>query len=76
MTNEEYRAAPGISRSELFRLTQSPLHFKYYQEHPEPETAALKFGTAVHARILEPLKFRDDYESIPKLDRRTKEGRE
>lgn len=76
MTNAEYRKAPGISRSELFKLTETPLHFKYYQEHPEEETPALKFGTAVHARILEPVKFANDYEAIPKLDRRTKEGRE
>ena len=76
MTNKEYRAAPGISRSELFILTQSPLHFKYALEHPEEETAALAFGTAAHTRILEPTEFSKRYTTIPKIDRRTKEGRE
>lgn len=76
MTNKEYRQAEGLSRSELFRLATSPLHFKYFQEHPEPETPALKFGTAVHARILEPAKFAETYKTVPKVDRRTKQGRE
>ena len=76
MTNQEYREAPGLSRSELFILNKSPLHFKYAQEHPEEETAALKFGTAVHTRILEPAEFLKRYFVRPKLDRRTREGRE
>lgn len=76
MTNKQYREAPGISRSELFLLNRSPKHFKYYQEHPEEETPALKFGTAVHSRILEPADFKDRYMVYPKFDRRTKEGRE
>lgn len=29
MTNKEYRQAEGISRSELFKIKRSPLHFKY-----------------------------------------------
>lgn len=76
MTNEEYRKHPGLSRSELFVLNRSPFHFKYAQEHPQEETAALKFGTAIHCRILEPADFKDRYMVYPKFDRRTKEGRE
>ena len=76
MTNEEYRKHPGISRSELFKLNQTPMHFRYYMDNPQEETAAMKFGTAVHTRILEPAEFKLRYMIYPKFDRRTKEGRE
>ena len=76
MTNKEYREHPGLSRSELFILNKTPLHFKYAQEHPQEETDALRFGTAVHTRVLEPAEFENRYAIYPKIDRRTKEGRE
>ena len=77
MTNKEYREHEGISRSELFELAKSPLHFKYAQDHPEEdETPALLFGAAAHKMILEPKDFDAEYAVCPKVDRRTKEGKE
>ena len=35
MTEREYRKAEGVSRSELFTLTESPEKFKWAKEHPE-----------------------------------------
>ena len=39
------------------------------------ETPTLKFGTALHCAYLEPEKFAKEYIEIPKIDRRTKEGK-
>ena len=74
MTEKDYNAAPGIRRSALWRLTKSPLHFKYYLEHPPEPTPAMIFGTAVHTAILTPEMLPKMFELI-NLDMRTKEGK-
>lgn len=76
MIEKEYRQLEGISRSELWRLRESPEKFKYYQEHPEEPTPALIFGAAVHKILLDPDGFDDEYAVAPECDRRTKDGRE
>lgn len=76
MTEREYRLQEGISRTELWRLRESPEKFKYYQEHPEPSTPTLIFGAAVHKLLLEPETFDDEFAVSPECDRRTKDGRE
>ncbi len=75
MSQKEYREAPGISRSELFRISRSPLHFKYAMEHPE-DSASLAFGRALHKYILEKEDFYNDFVLLPEINRRTKVGRE
>lgn len=76
MTEREYRLQEGISRTELWRLRESPEKFKYYQEHPEPSTPTLIFGAAVHKLLLEPETFDDEFAVSPECDRRTKDGKE
>lgn len=76
MTETEYRRQEGISRTELWRLRESPEKFKWYQEHPKPATPALLFGAAVHKLLLEPDTFNDEFAVAPDVDRRTKDGRE
>lgn len=77
MTDKEYREHEGISRSELFKISKSPLHFKYAIEHPaETDSTALLFGRAVHKYILEPEDFDNDVAVMPNIDRRTKAGKE
>lgn len=75
MTDNEYRLLPGIRRSDLWKMAQTPAHFKYHMEHEEPETPALVFGSALHERILTPETFNDHYVVMPEIDRRTKDGR-
>lgn len=75
MTDKEYRQHEGISRSELWRLRESPEKFKYAQEHPEPPTPALIFGRLVHKLLLEPDTFGDEFAVAPNVDRRTKDGK-
>lgn len=76
MTNQEYRQAEGISRSELFLFTKSPKHYEYAKTHPQESTPALAFGSAAHKYILEKEDFFNEYVIMPSVDRRTKEGKE
>ena len=77
MTEQEYRAAEGVNKSTLWNLRRSPAHYKYFLEHPQEDTAAFRFGRAVHAAILTPTAYKRNYAIIPEgIDRRTKAGKE
>lgn len=74
LTNEEYHAGPGLSRSRLVPLLEgTPLDF--HQAEPVEETPAMRLGTAAHLAILEPARFAALVRPQPKWDRRTKEGK-
>lgn len=79
MTEREYRASEGISRSELWKLNPrrggSPEKFMYSIECPDEPTPAMVFGTLAHLALLEPGKFSDEFMLAPDVDRRTKEGK-
>lgn len=76
MTEAEYRKHPAISRSELFKISESPEKFKYYREHPEEPTPALLFGQLFHAMALQPETVAEFFAVAPNVDRRTKAGKE
>lgn len=76
MTEREYRQHPAISRSELFKISESPEKFKYYKEHPEEPTPSLIFGQLFHTMALQPETFDNDFAICPNVDRRTKAGKE
>ena len=76
MTEREYRQHPSISRSELWRMHESPEKFRYYRENPPEPTPALLFGQVVHKLLLQPETFDDDFAVAPNIDRRTKDGKE
>ena len=66
-----YHAHPAISKSGLDLIARSPAHFKYAE--PREETPQMRIGTATHAAILEPARFRKDYLVIENAtDRRCK----
>ena len=75
MTEQEYRSHPAISRSELFRMSESPEKFRYFKDHPVQPTPALVFGQAFHKLALQPESFFDEFAVMPQVDRRTKEGK-
>lgn len=79
MTEREYRASDGISRSELWNLNPrtggTPEKFKWFRENPEEPTKAMLFGTIVHKLFLEPDTFDDEFAVAPPVDKRTKEGK-
>lgn len=77
LTEKEYNAAPGVRRSDLWKIGESPEKFKWAAEHPLEPTPALIFGAATHKYILETERFFDEYAVAPSdIDRRTKAGKE
>ena len=77
MTEKQYRTAPGVNKSTLWNLRKSPAYYKWCLEHPQEDTAAFKFGRAVHAAILTPAAYKRDFAVVPAgIDRRTKAGKE
>lgn len=76
MTEKEYRSHPAISRSELWKMKESPEKFKYWKENPEEkESPALIFGRLFHAILLTPESLDTEFAITPNVDRRTKEGK-
>lgn len=74
--NETYDKIPAVRRSDLWELRKSPAHYLYRVTHEQEPTPALLFGTAAHKWILEPDTFWNEYALAPKVDRRTKAGKE
>lgn len=75
ITNKAYRAAVGVSSTDLKNLAKSPAHFRYWKDHPQQDTPALLFGRAVHKYVLEKEEFFSEFTVAPTFDRRTKEGK-
>ena len=76
MSEKEYNAAPGVRRSDLWKISESPEKYKYAIEHPIEPSPAMIFGAATHKYILEPNGFYDEYAVAPQgIDRRTKDGK-
>lgn len=64
------------SSSNLKNILITPVHYLDRLTEPEKETEALKVGSAIHAAMLEPDLFDQQYVVAPKFDRRTKDGKE
>lgn len=75
MTEKEYREHPAVSRSELWRISESPEKFKFYRDNPQEPTPALIFGQLFHKLALQPETFSEEFAVVPNVDRRTKEGK-
>jgi len=71
--DKEYFWGKGLSNSGLGKVNKSIDHY-FYDEYVE--TASTILGSAIHCYILEPDRFDDRYAVAPKLDRRTKDGKE
>ena len=76
MNDRDYDKMPGIRRSDLWHINQTPMHFQYALTNPETDTKSLALGRAVHKYILERESFFEDFALIPNVDRRTKTGKE
>ena len=74
MTNAEYHAAEGVSKSDLDLIHLSPAHFKARKGN-QLQTPAMLIGSAIHKLVLEPDDFGNEYTAVPECDRRTKEGK-
>lgn len=75
MTEIEYRSHPAVSRSDLWKIHESPQKYRYAKDNPAESTLALQFGQVLHKLVLEPEEFFNVYAVAPVCDRRTKEGK-
>lgn len=78
MRNVSYRdycLLPGVRTSDLKLFKKSPLHARYAMLHPTDSTPAMARGTALHTLVLQPEKFAKEYAVGPKVDKRTKAGK-
>lgn len=80
MTNEEYHAAPGVSKSHLDVINgKSLMHYWHKYLNPEREaektTPAKMLGTAIHSVVLEPDLFTSGYVPNPGIERRSNAGK-
>lgn len=65
---EDYRAWPALSKTTLeWGAKESILHLKAAVDGKltKPDTDALAFGRALHTRLLEPARFKDEYIVVP-----------
>ncbi|HBE5423774.1 TPA: PD-(D/E)XK nuclease-like domain-containing protein [Escherichia coli] len=77
ISNEDYHAGDGVSKSQLDMVAKNPALLKWVQAAPEDEEkkSALDIGTALHCLLLEPGEFDKRFIVSPKFDRRTKQGK-
>ena len=59
MPNDEYHKSDGISKSGLDLIDRSPAHYKWPKQRKS--TRNMEVGTAIHAAILEPVRFDEEY---------------
>lgn len=71
-----YRENEAINFSTLKEMKNSPLDYKLARDFPTPSTDSMKFGTLIHMMLLQPELLDKTYIVMPKVDLRTKEGKE
>lgn len=80
MTNDEYHASAGYSKSHLDKIADCPRdywhHYLNPDRGPEEQSPDLILGSAIHSAVLEPDLFKSQFLVLPDLDLRTKKGRE
>ena len=77
LTNADYHAGEGVSKSDLDKIARSPAHFRAAKDGPpESPTPEMVLGSLFHTLTLEPIEFSDEYTFAPSVDKRTKAGKE
>lgn len=79
LSNEAYHGGEGVSKSQLDLIRKSPALFQWAKAAPEDDEkkAALNMGDAVHAILLEPHRFTEQYAVGPAdAPRNTKAGKD
>jgi exodeoxyribonuclease VIII len=71
----DYFSIEALSASGAKELLRSPAHYRHWKDNPKEPTAAMVFGTLVHALILEPERPIEKVVSIKQLNWTTKEGK-
>lgn len=77
ISNEDYHAGDGVSKSQLDMVAKNPALLKWVKAAPEDEEkkSALDMGTALHCLLLEPEEFDKRFIIAPVFNRRTTQGK-
>ena len=79
ITNEQYHSSEGVSRSALWAFKELPQKYWYQYlsgDYVRPkETEAYLIGNLVHTALLEPHLMGEQYYEMPKVNRKTKQGK-
>lgn len=71
-----YHGIEAMSASGAKKMLRSPQHYKLMRTQASTPTAAMEFGTVVHAGVLEPETLNDCVAVMPPgINKRTKEGK-
>ncbi|WP_033032693.1 hypothetical protein, partial [Pseudoalteromonas fuliginea] len=67
LTNDEYRAQKGISKSELDLAHDSVALLEWNKNNPAPGSESVDLGTHIHCALLEPDAFKREYVKMPEF---------
>lgn len=73
---DEYAAIDAVNQSLLNQFRKTPKHAKHYLDTGGKSTPAMEFGWLVHLATFEPERFAAEVVTAPKVDKRTKKGKE
>lgn len=77
ISNEDYHAGNGVSKSQLDMVALSPALLQWQKSAPvdTEKLKALDMGTALHCLLLEPEEFDKRFIVAPTFNRRTNQGK-
>ncbi|HBS1258763.1 TPA: exodeoxyribonuclease VIII, partial [Klebsiella pneumoniae] len=77
ISNEDYHAGDGVSKSQLDMVALSPALLQWQKSAPvdTEKLKALDMGTALHCLLLEPEEFDKRFIVAPPFNRRTNQGK-
>ena len=73
-TNKKYHSSKAISASGLKSINKKSVY--HFLNQKPFESSAMALGTAVHCAMLEPHLYYKEFHVMPKIDRRTKIGKQ
>lgn len=75
MPAEQYHATEAMSASGAHQILRSQKHYKLMRDQRGKQTAAMRFGQALHVGVLEPQRYAEAVVTAPDVNKRTKAGR-
>lgn len=77
ISNEDYHAGAGVSKSQLDDIAINPAVYKWRKDAPvdTEKLKALDMGSALHCLLLEPQEFDKRFIVAPEFNRRTNDGK-
>ena len=71
----EFLKSRPLSFSSIKEFDKSPAHYVHYVNSKREPSDAMRFGSLVHAHILEPDTVESRFFAMPDVDRRTTDGK-